>query len=420
LRSRERAADSEAIGHLTKGLALLETLEETGEHDEQKLKTLTTLAPAYIAVRGYAAPEVGPILHRAHELCQRIGDELQQFGIMLGNWEWHLVRGDLRPSVGLAADGMALAERRNDPGLLMEALFMRGATMFYRAQFAEARVCCEEALAAYDDRERTRFWSTHAGHNAGVTHRGYLALVLWHLGYPDQALRLDRETHELARTIGHAFSLGHAVDFTAFLCHYCRLGAEVRAAAGKEMAIATDQGFQLWHALGTLHQGAGMLLQGRREEALPLLLKGFGAFRATGTGVRVPSYLGMLGDAYTQSGRFKDAHEALNEGLAVAEKNDDRCHEAELHRLKGELLLAESPDQIPAVEACFRRATETARRQGSKGWELRATTSLARLWHRQGRRGDAQAALAAIYSTYTEGFTTPDLVEARTLLEALA
>jgi class 3 adenylate cyclase/predicted ATPase len=420
LRSRERAADREAIGHLTRGLALLETFEETREHDGQELKTLTTLAPAYIAVRGYAAPEVGPILHRAQKLCQRTGDELQQFGIMLGNWEWHLVRGDLRPSVGLAEEGMALAERLNDPGMLMEALFMRGATMFYRAQFAEARVCYEKALAAYDNRERTKFWATYTGHNAGVTHRGYLALVLWHLGYPDQALRLDRETHELARTMCHAFSLGHAVDFTAFLCHYCRLGAEVRAAAEEEMAIATDQGFQLWHALGTLHKGAGMLLLGRREEGLPLLLEGFSAFRATGTGVRVPSYLGLLGDAYTQSGRFEDAHEALNEGLAVAEKNDDRCHEAELHRLQGELLLAESPDQFPAAEGCFRRAIETARRQGSKGWELRATVSRSRLWQRLGRCDDAQAALTAVYSTYTEGLTTPDLVEAQALLEALA
>jgi predicted ATPase len=420
LRSRDKAADSEAIGHLTKGLDLLETLEATREHDELKLRILTTLGPAYIAVRGYAAPEVGPTLLRAGELCQRIGDEPQRFGILLGRWEWHLVRGDLRPCVDLAAEGMALAERLGDPGMLMEALLMPGATMFYRAQFADARLCHEKAVAAYDDRERTRFWTAHTGHNAGVTHRGYLALSLWHLGYPDQALKLDREAYELARTIGHAFSLGHAVDFTAFLCQYHRLGAEVQSAAEEELAIATDQGFQLWHALGLLHKGTGMLLQGLREESLPFLLKGFGAFRATGAEVRVPSYLGILGDAYTQSARFQDAHKALDEGLAVTEKNDDRCHEAELHRLKGELLMAESPDQIAAAEDCFRRATEIARRQRSKGWELRATTSLARLWQRQGRRHDAHAALAAVYSTYTEGFTTPDLVEAEALLKALA
>jgi predicted ATPase len=303
----------------------------------------------------------------------------QQFGIMLGQWEWHLVRGDLEPSVGLAAHGMTLAARRNDPGMLMEARFMRGATMFYRGQFADARVCYEQAVAAYDDREQTRFWATHTGHNAGVTHRCYLALVLWHLGYPDEAVKVDRETRGLARTIGHAFSTGHAVDVTAFLGHYCRLGAQVRVAAEEELALATDQGLPLWHALWTLHKGAGMLLECRREEALQLLLEGFEAFRSTGAEVRVPSYLGMLGDAYTQTGRFDDAHKALNEGLEVVEKNDDRCHQAELHRLEGELLLAESPDQMAAAEDCFRQAIETALRQQSKGWELRATLSLARL-----------------------------------------
>ena len=163
-----------------------------------------------------------------------------------------------------------------------------------------------------------------------------------------------------------------------------------------------------------------MLMQGQREEALPLFQNGFGAFRATGAEVRVPAYLGTLGDACTQSASFEDAHQALDEGLAIAEKNDDRCHEAELHRLKGELLLAESPDQTAAAEDCFRRAPEVALRQQSKGWELRATMSLARLWQRQGRRADAHDALAAVYGAYTERVTTPDLVEAGELLEALA
>ncbi len=418
-RSRERSAVREAISHLTKGLALLDTLEESRQRDDWELQFLTTLGPAYIAAGGYAAPEVGPILIRARELCQRIGDQQQQFGIMLGMWEWRLVRGDLRVCVDLAADGMALAESLHDPGMLMEALFMPGVTMFYRAQFAGASACYENALRAYDDRERTKFWTAYSGHDAGVTHRCYLALALWHLGYPDQALKLAGEMCELARTIGHAFSLSHAVDFAAFLYHYCRLGTEVKAMAEEEMTIATEQSFPFWHALGTLHKGAGLLLQGRREEALPVLLKGFSAFRATGAEVRVPSYFGLLGDAYMQSGRFEDAHKALNEGLAIAEKNDDRGHEAELYRLKGELLLAESRDET-AAEDCFRRAIETARRQQSKGWELRATMSLARLWQRQGRRTEAHDAVAAVYGTYTEGFTTPDLVDAKALVESLA
>jgi predicted ATPase len=253
-----------------------------------------------------------------------------------------------------------------------------------------------------------------------VTHRCYLALTLWHLGYPDRALALAREACDLARAIGHTFSLEHAVDFAAFLSHYCRLGADVQARAEEEMGLATEQGFPFWHALGTLHKGAGLLLQGRREECLALLLKGFNAFRATGAEVRVPSYLGMLGDAYAQLGRFDDARRALDEAIVVAEKNDDRCHEAELHRMQGELCLAEFPDRFSEAENSFRRAIETARTQQSMGWELRATMSLARMWQRQGRREDARAALSGVYGMFTEGFSTPDLVDARRLLDSLA
>jgi len=296
---------------------------------------------------------------------------------------------------------------------MMEALFMPGVTNFYRGRFAAARKCHERAQREYDDRPRSKFWAAHTGHDAGGTHRCYLALTLWHLGYSDRAQTLARETCELARSIGHGFSLEHAVDFAAYLANYCRLGTEVRAKGEEESAVATELGFPFWHALGTLHQEAGLLLQGRREESLPLLLKGFEAFRASGAGIRVPSYLGLLGEAYTQMAHYEDAHRALDEAVAVAEKNDDRCHEAEIYRLRGELLLAESPDPYVDAEPSFRRAIETSRGQQSKGWELRATTSLTRLWHRTGRTHVARAALAAVYSTYTEGFTTSDLVAAR-------
>ena len=193
----------------------------------------------------------------------------------------------------------------------------------------------------------------------------------------------------------------------------------MQAAAEEETKIAADQGFPLWHALGRLHNGAGVLLQGRREEGLPLLLDGFQEFRATGAEVRVAAYLSMLGDAYMQCGKLAEARAALDKGLAAAEKSDDRTREAELHRLKGELLLAESADQIDEAEASFHRAIEVARRQQSRAWELRATMSLARLWQKQGRRDLARAALSAIYNAYTEGFTTADLVDAKRLLDAL-
>ncbi|MFO1094907.1 MAG: AAA family ATPase [Planctomycetaceae bacterium] len=419
LRSKRQSADVEAIAHLLQGRRLLDATPESPERDRRELEFVTALGSSYIAVRGYAAPEIGPVLQRACELAQRVGDSGQQFGIMLGMWEWRLVRGDLRLAVDLAADGMALAERLNDPGMRMEALFMEGTTHYYRGQFAAARGCFEQALAAYDDRERTKFWCAYSGHDAGVTHRCYLAHALWHLGLPDRALALNGESCELARAIGHAFSLGHALDFSALLTLYCGLDAEVLSAAAAELAIATEQGFQLWRALGTLHQAAGMLLREDYEHGLPLFVEGLRAFRATGAELRLPAYLGMLGQAYTQLGRLDEARMAIDEGLAIVEKNDDRCHEAELQRLSGELLLAESPEQFGAAEVWFRRAIETARRQQSQAWELRATMSLARLWQRQGHRQEAHAALSTVLGACSEDPATRDIIDAKALLAGL-
>src|SRR5262249_17482723 len=217
---------------------------------------------------------------------------------------------------------------------------------------------------------------------------------------------------------GHPFSLAYALHFTGWLCQNCRLGAEIQVAAEEEFRIATEQGFVFWHATGTFYRGAGLVQQGKPEEGLPLLVQGLDSFRATGAELTLPFQLTTRGEAYTQAGRFKDACRALDEGLALGEKHDERCQEAELHRLKGELLLAEAPDEASGAEDCFRQAIETARRQQSRAGELRATVSLARLRQRQGRRDEAGAALAPVYGAFTEGFTMPDLVEAAAQLNS--
>jgi predicted ATPase len=174
----------------------------------------------------------------------------------------------------------------------------------------------------------------------------------------------------------------------------------------------------LWQASGIFFKGAGLIYQGQLHDGLPLLLKGLHAFQATGAELMLTYQFSTLGQAYTQAGEFGAAHRALDDGLALVQKNDERFQEAELHRLLGELHLAETDDQA-AAEECFRTAIQTARRQQSRAWELRATTSLARLWQRQGRC-DARNALAAVYGLYTEGFATPDLIEAKALLETLS
>jgi hypothetical protein len=163
-----------------------------------------------------------------------------------------------------------------------------------------------------------------------------------------------------------------------------------------------------------------MLLQGKSAEPLPLLLKGHNSFRAGGAELTLPFEFSILAQAYMGGARYEDAHSAIDKGLAIVQKNDERCQEAEMYRIKGELVLAESPDQAGVAEGYFHQALETARCQQSRAWELRATMSIARLWEKLGRRDEARAALTAVYDKYTEGFTTPDLVDARALLTALA
>jgi tetratricopeptide (TPR) repeat protein len=302
----------------------------------------------------------------------------------------------------------------------MEALFMSGETMLYRGDFAGARNCFATAVSQYEDREATKFWAGYTGHNASVTHRSNLAISLWHLGFADQALEANREMREVARELGHPFSVAYAHHHTAWLYHYCGMGAEIVSTAERAIEISTEQGFALWHATGTFFKGAGMLLQGDHEGALPLLLKGHHAFRAGGAELTLPFQLSVLVDAYTRAGRYEEARQALAEGLAIAEKNDERCREAELLRQRGDLVLSESPDQVAAAEDCFQQAIEKARSQQSKAWELRATMSLARLWQRQGRSDEAKRILVAVHGTFTEGWATRDMVEAVGLLEALA
>lgn len=418
LRSQERFANVEAIGHFTKGLELLRTQEESAARDARELRLLGPLGTTYIAARGYAAPEVGPIFQRARQLSQSHTRLPEAFVMLRGHFAFHIVRGDFRLCTDLAAEAMQMAERAEDPGLLMEALFLRGLTCFYRGDFAGAHESCARALAEYDDRARTAYWAAMTGENSGVTHRSYLALASWHLGTSQRALELDHEARELAQSLQHPFTVGYALHHSGWLHHSCRLGPQTQATGEEQIRIASEQGFLFWQATGTLYAAAGLLLRERIEEGLPRLQEGLAAYRATGAGLGLTYYLSLLGAAFTQAGRFDEARRYFDEAFALVEKNDEHFQEAELHRLRGELHLAESGDETAAI-ACFQRAIDLATSQQSRAWELRATTSLARLRHRQGRGHEARAVLTRICDRFAEGSETPDLADAAALLTEL-
>jgi predicted ATPase len=417
LRARRRSADMETIASLSRGLALLETLSPSSDRDRVELQFLSPLVTAYIAIRGYSADDIGPVLDRARELCERVGDRTQLFVLVWGTWIWHIVRGEFRLSESLAADTMRVAGTLDDASAVTEALFPVGATMLYRGDFDGARTCFERALAEADP-DRAHAWSALTGHDIRITSRCNLALALWYLGWPDQALTRIREALDLAESLGQPFHIGYVLHHSGWLHHHCRLAAEAEAAGDREIEIAVAQGSQSWHATGRMYKAAGMLLRGRIE-GVPLLLDGLAAYRATGHQLALPYYLGILASAYTRMGRFKEALDTLQQALDTVEANDDRFEEAELHRLKGEALLAQSSDQHEAAEACFQESLTIARRQKSRAWELRTANSLARLWASTGRAAEAKSLLDLVRASLTEGQTLPDFVDAGALLAEL-
>ena len=223
---------------------------------------------------------------------------------------------------------------------------------------------------------------------------------------------------EIARSIDHPYSLAYAQHHSSWLYHQLGLPNETLALSNEGIRTSAEHGFPLFHATGALYNGAGLLLQRRAELALPELMRGFDAYRATGAALALPYYLGLLGDALIQTGTLSEAKSVLGNALAIAERSDERCQEAELYRLEGDLAWSEGKEPIE-VEASFLRAIRTARKQQSKAWELRATTSLARLYQRENRRDQALESLGQVLASFTEGFALPDLCAAKSLIEEL-
>ena len=418
VRSLSRGALAQAVQDLESARRLLHHLSPGPSRDQLELQVLNALGTAYIASRGYAAPEVGPTFQRAREICATIGEPEQQFAMVFGNFAWRIVRGEMDLSLVLAKEAFSFAETFDDPGMFMEALMLLGVTLFYRGDFTSARAHQEKALAQYDDRDRNRLWAARVGEDAGVTNRCYLALSLWHLGHPEQALKVNREARELARSIEHPFSLAYAQHHTSWLYQLMRMPNETLLFSEEQLHTSTEQGFPLFQATAAIYSAGGDLLSGKGEKALTGLESGIDAYRVTGAGLALPYYLGLLGDALAQRGNWRDAESVLDDALAMVETSNDRCHEAEIYRLKGELVRGFG-DRPEVAEEHLLRAIDTAKKQQSKAWELRAATSLARLYQTWHRPRDAKDALTSAYEFFTEGFSTPDLREARTLLEEL-
>jgi predicted ATPase len=280
----------------------------------------------------------------------------------------------------------------------------------------------EEAIALYDPQTHPR--STFHTTDPRVDCFSYASHILWHLGYPEQALKRSHEALALAAGLSHPFSLTYVTVRTALLSSFRREGALAREQAEAGILLATEQGFPFWVAFGTMLRGWALAEQGQVEEGITQMRQGLAAWRAAGANGGRPYFLGLLAEACGKARQLEEGLTLLTEALAVVEKNEEHRHEAELYRLKGELTLqSESQSREvcrQAAEACFLKAIEVARHQQAKSLELRAVMSLSRLRQQQGKRQEAHQLLSEIYHWFTEGFDTRDLQEAKALLAELA
>jgi predicted ATPase len=287
-------------------------------------------------------------------------------------------------------------------------------------EFLPAREHLESAISLYDPERHRPLAIRYLGVDAGVICLCYAAFTLWHLGYPGQALKRGNEALGSAQALWLPFSLAFAELFLVVLRQYRREAGAAQEAAEGVIALCAEHEFPDWLAMATGLRGWAMGEQGHNEEGIVQIQEGLVAYRATGADLWRPYFLCLLAEACRETGRVEDRLDALAEALTAADEHEIRHHEAEIHRLKGELLLRRGVSNAAEAQNCFERAIEIARKQSAKSLELRATTSLARLLATQGRRDEARAMLAEIYGWFTEGFDTADLKDAKALLEALS
>jgi predicted ATPase len=314
---------------------------------------------------------------------------------------------------------LSLAQRIQDPVFLQQAHNALAGALLHLGELAAAQAHLQQGLALYDPQQH-RTLVLRLGNDLGVFFLAYMVRPLWLLGYPDQALQQSQKALTMAQELAHPFSLAYALCFAALGHQFRREAQATHMRAEAACTLAGEQGFVFFLAWGTVLRGWALAEQGRSDAGIVQMCEGMAACRTTGAEADRPYFLALAAEAYGRERRYDEGLVRLEEALALVEHSEERYWEAEIHRLQGELLLARSAGHQTEAEAWVHKALDVARRQGAKSLELRAATSLARLWQQQGKRQEAYDLLAPIYGWFTEGFDTLDLKDAKALLEALA
>jgi TOMM system kinase/cyclase fusion protein len=420
----QRSANVEAIAHVQRGLELLTALPDTPQRTQHELDFLTTLGPALMATKGYAAPEVVHAYTRARALCQQVGETPEHVPVLWNLWFFYMARAEHQTAMELGEQCLQIAHRVQDAALLLEAHYALGSSWFLLGNPALAGTYLEQTIALYDAAQHHGLAYRYGGIDPGMAGFGVYAWVLWLRGYPAQARTHSARALSLAQQRAHPFSLARTLHYDALLCQLRRDAPAARDQADAETTVATAQSFALARATGLIMRGWAIAVQERSTEGLVQIRQGLDTYRSTGAECQRPHYLTLLAEASGLLGQPEGGLTALEEAMTLIEKTSERYYEAELHRQRGELLLlhAEGGGQNAELtaEESFQQALDVSRQQQARSFELRAAMSLARLWQRQGKRQEAYNLLAPIYGWFTEGFDTMDLQEAGALLAELS
>ena len=427
-RALRASANPEAIAHLTIGLDLLADLPAGPERAGVELQFRLTLGPAYMAIRGYAAPEVEACYQRARELRRELGDTLddttQGVPALHGLWTNHIVRAQHTSAIALGEQVLQLGAATNDDGLLLQGNMEVGWSHFFLGELEEAREHLERVLALYDPERHSSHAFTY-GDDPATSARSNLAQALWLLGHVDQSLRYSEENLAILRSvINHPYSVAFGLVLAAVVRQYRSDAPATRALVDEALALSEAHGLVFIDAMASILKGWALAQEGDLAEGTVQMRHGLAAQLATGAELARPYWLCLITGACLESGATLEGLALLDEAEAAVQQTNERYWEAEIHRLRGQLLLAASDPAAPAVvrsaDECYRRALDVARRQGARSLELRATISLSRLWQAADRHDEARELLAPIYEWFTEGLDHPELREAAALLDELS
>jgi class 3 adenylate cyclase/predicted ATPase len=418
--SAARSAMIEAEAQLRRGLLLISDLPDSPERKQRELDLQVTLASALMESKGHVHPEVAEVLGRAQSLIVETAatGTVLHFSVLYGLWVAQYLGGEPIVALEQAKEFLALARSQGQSGLLLVGHRLLGTALVLTGDYRTALSHLNSAVELYRPEEHQEL-AFRFGADIGITAQCVRAWALWHRGYPDQARRaLDEGLHRARRSI-HRHTLAYALIYKGLTAASARWAAETEAAANELVSHTREHGFALFLGYGLLLQAGALTLRGQGEAAVDRIHEAMAAMQATGMKRSDPIILGYLAEALALKGAVVEGLQTLAAALRTAETSGAHWADAELHRLRG-ILLGQLPSaDWTEVENCFRTALTVAREQGTRGFELRAADSLARLLCTQTRRDEARDLLALVYGWFTEGFDTPDLLEAKAVLQAL-